>query len=194
MGNTSNARRVSANSRYSTGDSYDGHRRGYTSGTTVRASEHLNVSGNVAFNGIALPGGAFTTTLLTGRLNCALSTKSFLNALVQYNTDARQWSSNERFNIIHRPLSDIYLVYNERRSSQTGEMLDRAIVAKMTCMVAFWRRGGRQRTSRAALRARCRTTSRRRCPGASTATPSSRCRGRAESRARRRAPARRHES
>ena len=56
---------------------------------------------------------------------------------MQYNTDARQWSSNIRFNIIHRPLSDFFLVYNERRISETGDLLDRAIVAKMTYMVQF---------------------------------------------------------
>ena len=61
----------------------------------------------------------------------------FLNALLQYNNDARQWSSNVRFNIIHRPLSDFFLVYNERRISQTGDMIDRALVAKMTYMLAF---------------------------------------------------------
>jgi hypothetical protein len=40
-------------------------------------------------------------------------------------------------NIIHRPLSDIFLVYNERRDSRSGHMIDRAIVAKMTYLVAF---------------------------------------------------------
>jgi hypothetical protein len=39
--------------------------------------------------------------------------------------------------LIHRPLSDIFLVYNERRNSQTGERIDRALVAKMTYLIAF---------------------------------------------------------
>jgi hypothetical protein len=103
----------------------------------VRANQHFNVSANVQYNDIELPQGAFTTTLITGRVNYFLNTKVFLNALLQYNTDARQWSSNVRFNVIHRPLSDIFLVYNERRNSQTGEMIDRAIVAKMTYLIAF---------------------------------------------------------
>ena len=61
----------------------------------------------------------------------------FLNALLHYNTDARQWSSNIRFNIIHRPLSDFFFVYNEHRDERTGLMQDRSLIAKMTCMVAF---------------------------------------------------------
>jgi Domain of unknown function (DUF5916)/Carbohydrate family 9 binding domain-like len=137
LANTNAAAPVSFNTRYSIGDFYDGYRRGYTLGTTVRANEHFNVSGNVQFNDIELPQGAFTTTLITGRVNYFLSTKMFLNALLQYNTDARQWSSNVRFNVIHRPLSDIFLVYNERRDSRTGAMIERAVVAKMTYMIAF---------------------------------------------------------
>ena len=61
----------------------------------------------------------------------------FLNALVQYNSSRRQWNSNIRFNIIHRPLSDFFLVYNERRDERSGDLLDRALVAKMTYMMAF---------------------------------------------------------
>jgi hypothetical protein len=137
LANTNAAAPVSFNTRYSIGDFYNGYRRGYTLGTTVRANEHFNVSGNVQFNDIELPQGAFTTTLITGRVNYFLNTKVFLNALLQYNTDARQWSSNLRFNVIHRPLSDIFFVYNERRDSRSGEMIDRALVAKMTYLIAF---------------------------------------------------------
>jgi hypothetical protein len=56
---------------------------------------------------------SFTTSSVS-RLCWSNNFKVFVNALVQYNTDTRQWSSNARLDIIHRPLSDIYLVYNER--------------------------------------------------------------------------------
>jgi hypothetical protein len=137
LANTNASAPIAFNTRYSIGDFYDGYRRGYSVGSTVRANQHFNVSANVQYNDIELPQGAFTTTLITGRVNYFLNTKVFLNALLQYNTDARQWSSNVRFNVIHRPLSDIFLVYNERRNSQTGQMIDRAIVAKMTYLIAF---------------------------------------------------------
>ena len=42
-----------------------------------------------------------------------------------------------RLDIIHRPLSDIYLVYNERHDSRTGALIDRALIAKMTYLIAF---------------------------------------------------------
>jgi hypothetical protein len=137
LATTNAAARVSGNLRYSIGDFYDGYRRGYTLGLTVRANERLNVSGNVQFNDIDLPQGAFTTTLVTGRVNMNFSTKMFLNALLHYNTDARQWSSNVRFNIIHRPLSDFFLVYNERRDTRSSDLLNRALIAKLTYLFAF---------------------------------------------------------
>jgi hypothetical protein len=137
LANSNAAAPLAFNTRYSVGEFYDGYRHGYTVGTTVRANEHFNVSGTVQFNDIDLPQGAFTTTLVSGRVNYFFNTKVFLNALLQYNSDARQWSSNVRFNVIHRPLSDIFLVYNERRESRTGELLDRALVAKVTYLIAF---------------------------------------------------------
>jgi hypothetical protein len=141
---TNAAAPISVTGRYSNGDFYDGYRRGYEFGTALRTSEHFNVSANVAFNDIDLPQGAFTTTLVTGRVNYFFNTKVFLNALLQYNTDARQWSSNVRLNIIHRPLSDLFLVYNERHNSfsdrdesRFGAVLNRALILKMTYLVAF---------------------------------------------------------
>ena len=89
-------------------------------------------------NDIELPQGAFTTHLVTGRVNYFFNTKVFVNALLQYNTDTSQWSSNVRLNIIHRPLSDIFLVYNERHDSRSGDTdRSRAVIAKMTYLIAF---------------------------------------------------------
>ena len=70
-------------------------------------------------------------------MNYSLNTRFFLNALVQYNTDTRLWSSNVRFNVIHRPLSDFFLVYNDRRMDHAGELVDRAVIAKLTWLLAF---------------------------------------------------------
>jgi hypothetical protein len=133
---TNNAARFSFESRYSIGEFYDGYRRGYTFGPSFRASEHLNASVNLQVNDIDLSTGAFVSKLVTSRVNYNFNTRMFVNALVQYNTDSRQVSSNLRFNIIHRPLSDFFLVYNERHDERT-DRIDRAIIAKMTYLLAF---------------------------------------------------------
>lgn len=58
----------------------------------------------------------------------------FLNAFVQCNGAADTWISNVRFNLIHRPLSDIYVVWNETR---VPGLSSRAILFKYTHLVAF---------------------------------------------------------
>ena len=135
--NTNAAARVAFNNRYSIGEFYDGYRRSYTFGPSVRLNEHFNASLNLQINDISLSTGQFTSKLLTTRVNYNFNTTMFVNALVQYNSDNRQWTSNLRFNLIHRPLSDFFLVYNEGRDERTGQMLSRAVIAKMTYLVAF---------------------------------------------------------
>ena len=137
LANTNSAAPLSFNLRYGNGDFYDGYKRSYTIGGTWRMNEHLNLSLSDSVNDIDLESGSFVTNLVTGRVNFYFSTKVFVNALVQYNTDTNQWSSNVRLDIIHRPLSDLYLVYNERHDSRSGAMLSRAVIAKMTYLLAF---------------------------------------------------------
>ena len=103
---------------------------------TFRFGYKLETSFGYTHHNINLPEGHFKTNLLTTRFNYSFSTAMFLNALVQYNSDTQQVSSNVRFNLIHRPLSDIFVVYNERRDSVGGGLTDRALILKVTYMVA----------------------------------------------------------
>jgi hypothetical protein len=54
----------------------------------------------------------------------------WFNALIQYDGDEREVISNLRFNWMFKPLSDLYVVYNERRTSDA--VLERAIILKLT--------------------------------------------------------------
>jgi hypothetical protein len=135
--NTNSAARVSFNNRYSIGRFYDGYRRSYAFGPSMRLNENFNAALNLAINDIELSTGSFVSKLLTARVNYNFNTRMFVNALIQYNSDNHQWTSNLRFNIIHRPLSDFFLVYNEGRDERTGQMLNRAVIAKMTYLMAF---------------------------------------------------------
>jgi hypothetical protein len=134
---SNNARPFSYEARYSDGGLYGGHRRGYALAPTLRLNEHFNTSVSVQVNDIDLPTRSYVSTLVAGRLNYAVNTRIFANALVQYNTDTRQWNSNVRLDVIHRPLSDLFLVYNERRLDTTGDLVDRSVIAKLTWMLAF---------------------------------------------------------
>jgi hypothetical protein len=135
--NSDRAAPLSFNARYGAGTFYDGDKKSASAGATVRLNARFNASVNWTRNVIGLSAGDYTTDLIATRGNVSFSTRMFVSALVQYNTDARQWSSNIRFNIIHRPLSDFFLVYNDRRDIAGGSQTDRALIAKMTYLLAF---------------------------------------------------------
>lgn len=133
--NTNTSKRVSFSGRFGTGGFYTGYKRGYQAGTIVRFNHKFNSALSYTRNNIDLPHRKPRTDLVSLRTNYSFSSAMFLNALIQYNSDTRQVSSNIRFNIIHRPLSDFFLVYNERRDS-IGNLVDRALIAKFTYMVS----------------------------------------------------------
>ena len=85
---------------------------------------------------ISLPSGNFKTNLVTTRWRYSFSPIMFLNALIQYNDTREEIASNLRFNFTYKPLSDFFLVYNERRST-TGEVTERALIGKLTYVFDF---------------------------------------------------------
>lgn len=123
--------------RYSIGRFYSGYRRSYAAGPSVHVNERLSASLNLQINDISLPAVSYVSTLVATRINYNFNTRMFLNALVQYTTDTRQLSSNIRFNLIHRPLSDFFFVYNERHDRRLGIRQDRSLIAKLTYMLAM---------------------------------------------------------
>ena len=131
------AARVTPSLRYSVGEFYGGYRRSYAFGPSLHVNEKLSASVNLQVNDIALPAVSYVSTLTTARINYNFNTKMFLNALLQYTTDTHQLSSNIRFNIIHRPLSDFFFVYNEHRDERAGVRQDRSLIAKLTYMLAL---------------------------------------------------------
>jgi len=88
-------------------------------------------------NEIALPDVAFTADVYGGRINWALSTRFFTTAFVQYNAAADEVFTNVRLNYIHAPLSDLFLVYTERRDAGSGSIIDRLASFKVTKLVGF---------------------------------------------------------
>ena len=60
-----------------------------------------------------------------------------LSSFVQYNAATNQFTSNTRFNCIHHPLSDLFVVYNERRDTTSQALIDRALIVKFTNLFDF---------------------------------------------------------
>ena len=120
---------------YRFGGFYNGTRSGFTAGGRVRFSTKLATTVSVSRDVIDLPDGvSFDTNLASLRVDASFSTRMFLNAFIQYNSVTRQVSSNIRYQFIHHPLSDIFLVYNDTEG--LGDLLvgpqSRSLIVKYT--------------------------------------------------------------
>src|SRR4030095_1829691 len=94
---------------------WTGHQTAINSGLRFRLNGHLAASSTLARSLVRLPQGEFTGNLIGVRIDTSFTPRMFLNAFIQYNGETDTWLSNIRFNLIHRPLSDIYVVWNETR-------------------------------------------------------------------------------
>lgn len=131
------SRKIGGRVDYTRGGFWNGVRRAATADLTLKPNFHWQVSTNYSRNDITLPSGHFISTLVGVKVLYAYSSRAFLNTFVQYNAELRQVSTNMRFNIIHHPLSDIFVVLNERRDTATGRVLDRGLVFKFTNLFNF---------------------------------------------------------
>lgn len=86
-----------------------------------------------------LPDASFVSNLWTARTNYSFNTNMFLDGLVQYDPRQDLMNANLRFNLIHRPLSDLFIVFNEQRFFDPAEPLapGRSVILKYTQMFAF---------------------------------------------------------
>jgi Domain of unknown function (DUF5916)/Carbohydrate family 9 binding domain-like len=138
---TNHSKMVSASLDLTTGGFWSGTQRSTKVGLIVRPSYHLLLDLALQRNDIdlPLPMHAFVTNLVTSRIGYAFSTRTFLDTLLQYNTDLKQLSANVRFDLIHRPLSDLFVVYNEQQLTDqpTPVNTGRGLILKYTHMLAF---------------------------------------------------------
>jgi hypothetical protein len=119
------------------GEFWNGDRTSYGAGLSLKPHFRWSLDLDYSRNRVTLPPGEFTTDLLGARFVYGFSPYAFFNAFVQYNADTNRVSSNFRFNWTHSPLSDLYIVYNETRDSDRGELADRAIIVKLTNLFDF---------------------------------------------------------
>ena len=122
---------------YRNGSFYTGDRITMVATGTFRANERFAVEGRYTRNNVKLREGSFINNLIASRVNYFFSTRMFLNALIQYNSDRKQVTSNIRFNFIHHPLSDLFVVYNEQRDTSGAGQNDRAVTLKYTHLFSF---------------------------------------------------------
>ncbi len=137
---TNSSRTLSANGRFTVGDLWTGDQTSISGGLTLRPSYRFRASLNVSHTSADLrqPDASFTRTFWTSRTNYSFNKNMFVDALVQFDPATNLLNSNLRFNLIHSPLSDLFVVWNEQRF-ETGEGIrpGRSLTVKFTQMVAF---------------------------------------------------------
>ena len=126
--------RLSGNVSLLAGEYFTGSQRAAGGGVRFRLNEHVAASASVTRNVVDLSHGTFAANLARFRLDWSFTPRMFLNAFVQYSGEADTWLSNIRFNLIHRPLSDIYVVWNETRLPGDTR---RALLLKYSHLIAF---------------------------------------------------------
>ena len=92
-------RRMSAWITASTGGFFSGTRTEVGYYGRVELTPQLSIEPRISKNWVDLVEGSFTTTLLRLRATYALSSRSFVGALVQYNTSNSSLSTNVRFSL-----------------------------------------------------------------------------------------------
>ena len=137
------ARALSGEVRVGGGGYFQGDRRSFGASLVWRPSAHIGFDLGADHNVIDLTGDPFTVDVFSARIDWASSTRLFAGAWIQYNDATGELVTNLRLNFIHSPLSDLFLVYSERRaldpepSTAPAELLDRRLSLKATKLFAF---------------------------------------------------------
>lgn len=136
---SSAGRPLAARLSISGGEFFGGDRRSLGVGAAWRASYRLSLELSADRNDVRLPGHSFAADLYGARVRYSHSRSLSGSAYVQYNDALDQVVSNLRLNMIHAPLSDLFLVYTDRRSVGGAEQgaAERFLTMKVTRMVAF---------------------------------------------------------
>ena len=90
-------------------------------------------------NEVELPNGSLVADIWSLRFTWAISPLMTTNALIQYNSLAEDFLTNIRFNFIHTPGSDLFLVLTDQRGVDGDQwaLADRGLVAKLTYLIRF---------------------------------------------------------
>jgi hypothetical protein len=135
---TSAGRPLWARLSVSNGGFYNGDRTSVSLSGQLRVDYHLAFDFSAERNEVSIPGAEdFAANVYGGRAIFAASTRFFTSAFIQYNALTGEVVTNVRVNYIHAPLSDVFLVYTERRDRSGATPTDRLVSFKITKAVAF---------------------------------------------------------
>ncbi|MDE2710820.1 MAG: DUF5916 domain-containing protein [Acidobacteriota bacterium] len=125
--------------RYEFGDFFGGTRRQVSYRGRAEFSTRFSLEPNISLNWIEVPEGSVRAQVSRLRATYTVSPRSFLGALVQYNSAAQLFSANLRYRWEYSPGSDLFVVFSTNRDGDDGlsGLSDRALVVKFTRLFRF---------------------------------------------------------
>ncbi len=138
IGATDASRPLSVSYTIIGGGLWSGTQRTQQFAVSLRPSYHLSATVGVVHTEAILdnPKASFEALLWTARTTYSFTTNMFFDALAQYDPHAHTLNANLRFNLIHHPLSDLFIVFNEQRITVPGgPSAGRGVIVKFTQMV-----------------------------------------------------------
>ena len=132
-------RAVSGYLRYEFGDFFGGTRREVSYWGRAEVNQRFSMEPNISLNWITVPQGEVRAQVSRLRATYTVSPRSFVGALVQYNSAAQLVSANVRFRWEYSPGSDVFVVFSTNRDGDDGlaGLTDRALVVKFTRLFRF---------------------------------------------------------
>ncbi len=107
----------------------------------VALTPQLAVEPTVSVNQVGLRQGRFTTKLVGSRVTYTMTPRMFTSALIQYNSSTASLASNVRFRWEYLPGSELFVVYNDQRSTLTDrffpELANRSVIVKFNRFFRF---------------------------------------------------------
>ena len=103
-------------------------------------TDQIQVQPTLSINKVDLPYGHFIATQAQGRVVYTLTPRSYIAALMQYNSSSRLVSTNLRWRWEYIPGSELFVVYTDERDATAHGVPDlnnRALVVKWAPLVRF---------------------------------------------------------
>jgi hypothetical protein len=126
--------------RHRIGGFYDGDFHGIEINSNLRVGSRFVGSLGWTRQSVDLSYGDFTTDLIPVKASYAFTTLASVQALLQYNSQASQFSSNVRLALLNRSGTGLFVVYNDRRDTTEFtpiETLGRSFIVKYTRLLDF---------------------------------------------------------
>ena len=110
---TNRSKPISFSSMNRFGGFFGGNRINMTPTIRFRYKDRFTSEFSYNYNKVELKNGKFTTRLIRSRLTYAITAKTYIQTLLQYNNQSDQWSMNWRFIWQQSAATGLYLVYNQ---------------------------------------------------------------------------------